>query len=61
LKKVTYFSDGSAAQYKNCKNVLSHASYQEDFGRPAEWHFLVTSCGKSTCDGLGRALKRLAM
>jgi hypothetical protein len=27
---------------------------------PAEWHFFVTSHGKSACDGVGGTLKRLA-
>jgi hypothetical protein len=34
--------------------------HNEDFGVPAEWHFVATSHGKSACDGVGGTLKRLA-
>lgn len=59
-KKVIYFSDGCAAQYKNCKNFLNLCCHEEDFGIPAEWHFFTTSHGKGPCDGLGGTVKRLA-
>jgi hypothetical protein len=60
LKKIVYFSNGSAVQYKNRSNLLKITCHNEDFGVPAEWHFLATSCGKSACDGVGGILKRLA-
>jgi hypothetical protein len=60
LKKMVYFSDGSAAQYKNRKKLLYITCHNEDFGVPAEWHFFVTSHGKNACDGVGGTLKRLA-
>jgi hypothetical protein len=53
LKKIVYFSDGSVAQYNRKKNYYV-ACHNEDFGVPAEWHFLATSHGKSACDGVGR-------
>jgi hypothetical protein len=59
-KKVTYFSDGCAAQYKNCKNFLNLCCHEEDFGIKAEWNFFTTSHGKGPCDGLGGTVKRLA-
>jgi hypothetical protein len=59
-KKVTYFSDGCAAQYKNGKNFLNLCCHEEDFGIKAEWNFFTTSHGKGPCDGLGGTVKRLA-
>jgi hypothetical protein len=60
LKKMVYFPDGSAAQYRNRKKLLNITCHIEEFGVPAEWHFFVTSHGKSACDGVGVTLKRLA-
>ena len=60
LQKMIYFSDGCAAQYKNCKNFLNLCLHLVDFGVPAEWHFFATSHGKSAGDGAGGTLKRLA-
>ena len=51
--KITYFSDGCATQYKNCKNLINLCYHKEDFGIPAEWHFFATSHGKGPCDGVG--------
>jgi hypothetical protein len=59
LKNVVYFSDGSAAQYKNRRNSLKITCHNEDFGEPAEWHLFATSHGKSAYDGIG-TLKRFA-
>jgi hypothetical protein len=53
LKKIVYFSDGSAAQYKNRRNLLKITCHNEDFRVPAEWHFFATSHGKSTCNRVG--------
>jgi hypothetical protein len=58
LKKIVYFSDGSAAQYKHRENYL--ICYNEGFGVPADWHFFATSHGKSACEGVGGTLKRFA-
>jgi hypothetical protein len=60
LVKIKYFSDGSAAQYKNKKNFLNLCLHKSDFEVQAEWHFFATSHGKSACDGLGGTVKRLA-
>lgn len=59
LKKVIYFTDGAASQYKNKKNVVNLFSHEVDFGLKAEWHFFASCHGKSTCDGIGVTLKRL--
>ena len=60
LRKVYYYSDGAASQYKNCKNMRNLCFHEEDFGVEAEWHFFATSHGKSPCDGIGGTVKRLA-
>lgn len=61
LKKLYYFSDGSAAQYKNRKNFSNLCHHSEDFnGIKAEWHFYATSHGKGVCDGIAGTVKRLA-
>lgn len=57
---IHYFSDGSAAQYKNFKNFLNLCCHKKDFGIKAEWNFFGTSHGKSPCDGIGGTVKRLA-
>ena len=59
-KKVFYFSDGCAGQYKNCKNFKNLCHHSVDFGFEAEWLFFATSHGKGPCDGVGGFLKRMA-
>ena len=44
LKKVYYFSDGSAAQYNIFANIRHHS---DDFGLDCEWNFFATSHGKT--------------
>lgn len=58
FKKIYYFSDGAAAQYKNKKNCINICHHEADFGLKAEWHFFATSHGKSPCDGAGGTIKR---
>jgi len=60
LRKVIYFSDGAASQYKNKKNVINISYHEKDFGVVAEWHYFGTSHGKGPCDAVGGALKRQA-
>lgn len=60
VEKLCYFSDGSAAQYKNKKNFYNLSMHEEEFNIKAEWNFFSTSHGKNVCDGLGGTLKRLA-
>lgn len=60
LTKIFYFSDGSAAQYKNKKNFLNLCCHERDFGIHAEWHFSATAHGKGPCDGVGGTVKREA-
>lgn len=52
-KKIFYFSDGCAAQYKNKKNFINLCYHKEDFEIDAEWHFFETSHGRGPSDGLG--------
>ena len=56
VKKVFYFSDGAASQHKNKFNFINLVHHVEDFGVPAEWHFLqlLMEKGKGPCDGVGR-------
>lgn len=58
LKKINYFSDGCAAQYKNKYNFLNIYYHKNDFNVDCEWHFFATSHGKSPCDGIGGVVKR---
>lgn len=60
IKKIHYFSDGSAAQYKNRNNFYNVSLHLAEYGIPAEWNFFATSHGKNISDGLGGTLKRLA-
>ena len=61
LKKIFYFSDGLAAQYKNWKNFANLCNHHNNFqGIEAEWHFYATAHGKGVCDGVGGTVKRLA-
>jgi hypothetical protein len=57
---IYYFSNGSAAQYKNIKNFISLYFNEKDFGVTAEWHFYVTSHWKGLCDGVVGTVKQLA-
>ena len=62
MKKVYYFSDGAASQYKNKKNFVNLAFHNRDFKNiEAEWHFFATAHGKGPCDGLGGTVKRKAL
>ena len=43
VRKVEYFSDGCAGQYKNYKNFLNLCHHESDFGLEATWSFFATS------------------
>jgi len=58
IKSIEYFTDGCAAQYKNCKSFLNLCEHENDFGIKAKWSFFATSHGKSACDGIGGSVKR---
>jgi hypothetical protein len=60
IEKVTYITDGCAAQYKNRFNFCNLMHHERDFGMPATWHFHPTSHGKNLCDGVGGTIKRNA-
>ena len=57
IQHIIYFSDSSAAQYKNFVNLCHH---KEDHVLTAEWNFFATSHGKNACDGVDGTIKRLA-
>ena len=59
IRKIHYFSDGCAGQYKNCKHFYNLCHHAEDFSIDCIWNFFVTSHGKSPCDGIGGTVKRL--
>lgn len=61
IKKLVFFSDGAASQYKNRKNFYNLCRFKGDYGYDVEWHFFATSHGKSACDALGGAFKRDAV
>lgn len=56
-QKIMYFSDGCAAQYKNCKNFINLCHHVDDFNVEAEWHFFATSHAKTAGDGAAGTLK----
>lgn len=60
IKKIYFFSDGSAAQYKNKSNFYNLCEMKGKYGFDAEWHFFATHHGKSPCDALGGTIKRMA-
>lgn len=60
VKKLHYFSDGCAGQYKNKYNFYNLCNHKNDFNLEAEWNFFATSHGKNACDGIGGTLKRVA-
>jgi hypothetical protein len=53
-----YFSDDSAAQYKNRITFIS-IYHEQDFGLSAEWHCFTRSHGKGPAEGMGGTVKRL--
>ena len=58
VKTIHDFSDGCAAQYKNCKHFVNLCHHLTDFSIDCMWNFL-TSHGKSPCDVIGGTMKRL--
>lgn len=59
LSMMLYFSDGCAEQYKNYKNFINCSLHEKEFSVKYAWSFVPISHGKSPCNGLGGALKRL--
>jgi len=58
LSHVEFVTDGCASQFKN-KYILTNLLFTEkDLGITANWHFMPTSHGKSSADGIGGVLKR---
>ncbi|CAH1115696.1 unnamed protein product [Psylliodes chrysocephalus] len=60
VKKIKYFSDGAASQYKNKYNFANLINHKNYFAVEAEWNFFATSHGKGACDGLAVSVKRQA-
>ncbi|CAG4981646.1 unnamed protein product [Colias eurytheme] len=59
LKKVSVFSDGCAAQFKNRYTLLNLCYSESDWGVEVEWCFFASSHGKGAVDGIGATAKRL--
>ena len=57
VRKVEYFIDGCAGQYKNVKNFINLCHHKIDLNIDASWSFFATSHGKSPCDGIGDTVK----
>ena len=58
LRKINYWSDGAASQYKNKKNFANIANHQQNYGVDCEWNFWASCYGKGPWDGIGGTLKR---
>ena len=58
VKEVKYFTDGCAQQFKNVYTLSSLCHSYEDFEFTAEHHFMGTSHGKGSHDGIGGSIKR---
>ena len=43
VKKIEYFSNGCAAQYKNYQNFLNLTLHHQDFGYKASWTIINTA------------------
>ena len=59
IKKVLYFSDGAASQYKTYKAFFNLCLHEQDHNLKAEWHLFARSHRKSPCDGVGGTVKQL--
>ena len=59
IRRLEYFSDGCAGQYKNKKNFYNLCQHNKDFGFEGTWNFFATSHGKSPCYGIGGTVKRV--
>lgn len=60
VKKLIFFSDGAASQYKNKSNFSNMTYLQKKTGISLHWNFFATSHGKGACDGIGGTVKRMA-
>lgn len=60
IKKIHYFSDGAASQYKNKYNFINLLYHKKDFKIDADWNFFASAHGKGACDGIGGVVKRNA-
>jgi hypothetical protein len=57
IRKILYFTDGVASQYKNRKEFFNLVNHKNSFGIAAEWHFFTTSRGKYPCNAVGSTTK----
>ena len=52
-RKMIYFIDGAAQDFKNIYNFINLLHHEMDFGIPAEWHFHAAAHGKGPFMVLG--------
>lgn len=57
IKKVHYWSDGAASQFKNRYMFANLLFHKEELNMEADWSFFETAHGKGAVDGIGGALK----
>ena len=60
VRKVHYFTDGAAGHFKNLNSLGLFSQHLSLFNLEAEWSFFGTGHGKSSCDAISGACKRLA-
>jgi len=60
IKKIIYFTDGAAQNYKNRYQMVNLLLHKSHIGIEAEANFHATSHGKTACNGLGATFKREA-
>jgi hypothetical protein len=59
VKKIIYWSDGAASQFKNKWNFFFLSLHKKNFGMLAEYNFFATAHGKGAVDGVGATVKRI--
>lgn len=57
IRKVHYWSDGAASQFKNRFMFANLACHEDDLKMEADWSFFETAHGKGAVDGIGGAVK----
>ena len=57
VTRVHFFSDGTAAQFKNKFLMNWISSFDRDYGCSCQWNFFATCHGRGTWDGEGGRIK----
>ena len=56
VKKIYYFTDGAASQYKKKYIFINLLKHRENFGISAQWNFFATAHGKGAIELVCREL-----